>query len=613
MKILYAQTEILSGKPAQNFARCAEIVAKAKAQSADLLIFPELVIPGKLLGDILDEDDFISDCEYYTAKLAALSDQKLSIVFGTIAFYETVFGKSFILPTGRRAKLNVACIAQNGRTNYRIKTSLSYDECRHFAAPVQYAGVTTEPIEIHNVNFAINLGNEILKLRHEVSPAAEIIVNISSTPFYYGKKDEIYQRIETKACVYAMPLIYCGGVGVANTGKNVYVLDGISAVYDQQGNVIRQSPAFEEDLVAINYENGQIKGEETENQAITEPQTEMAQLHAALIYGIRKFLSQCGLQHVVIGASGGVDSTLAAALYAEAIGPKNLLLVNMPTKFNSQTTIQIAENLAKNIGCWYTSVPIGESVELSKRQIDGLKPKNAAGEEIELKLSSFNIENVQARDRGSRVLGAIASAWNGVFTNNGNKTECTVGYATLYGDVSGFFGAIGDLWKHQVYDLCRYINEKSDHGEIVPQKVLEIVPSAELSDNQNVDQDKGDPIIYPYHDRLFAAWRERNTPLSLHTALKLYTEGHLAAELNGNKPSPLTEEFIKEKFPTAKDFCADLENWYKKYKGLSVAKRIQAPPILRVTHNPYGSEYREPAVGAYFTKAYLDLKAEVAG
>ena len=194
MKILYAQTEILSGKPAQNFARCAEIVAKAKAQSADLLIFPELVIPGKLLGDILDEDDFISDCEYYNAKLAALSDQKLSIVFGTIAFYETVFGKSFILPTGRRAKLNTACIAQNGRTNYRIKTSLSYDECRHFAAPVQYAGVTTEPIEIHNINFAINLGNEILKLRHEVSPAAEIIVNISSTPFYNGKKDEIYQR-----------------------------------------------------------------------------------------------------------------------------------------------------------------------------------------------------------------------------------------------------------------------------------------------------------------------------------------------------------------------------------------------------------------------------------
>ena len=609
MKILYAQTEITSGKPAQNYARCLETVAKAKEAGADLLIFPELVIPGKLLGDILDEDDFVADCEYYNAQLAAQSDNKLSIIFGSITFYETIFGKEFPLPTGRRAKLNVACIAQNGRLNYRIKTSLSYDERRHFAAPEKYVGVTTEPVEIHNVIFGINLGNEILKLRHEVSPTCEIVVNITSTPFYAGKKDEIYQRIETKACVYAIPVIYCGGVGIANTGKNVYVLDGISAVYDPQGNLIHNSPAFDEDLVEINFVNGQVKAQPTENQ----PQTELAQIHSALIYGIRKFVNSCGLQHVVIGASGGVDSTLAAALYAEAIGPENLLLVNMPTKFNSQTTIQIAEQLAKNIGCWYTSVPIGESVELSKRQIDGLKPKNAAGEEIELKLSSFNIENVQARDRGSRVLAAIASAWNGVFTNNGNKTECTVGYATLYGDVSGFFGAIGDLWKHQVYDLCRYINEKSDHGEIVPQKVLEIVPSAELSDNQNVDQDKGDPIIYPYHDRLFAAWRDRDTPLALHTALKLYTEGHLAAELNGNKPSPLTEEFIKEKFHTAKDFCADLENWYKKYKGLSVAKRIQAPPILRVTQNPFGSEYREPAVGAYFTKAYLDLKAEVAG
>lgn len=609
MKILYAQTEIATGRPAQNYARCLETVAKAKDAGADLLIFPELVIPGKLLGDILDEDDFVADCEYYNNQLAAQSDNKLSLIFGSITFYETIFGKEFPLPTGRRAKLNVACIAQNGRLNYRIKTSLSYDERRHFAAPDKYVGVTTEPVEIHNVTFGITLGNEILKLRHEVSPTCEIVVNISSTPFYKGKKEEIYQRIETKACVYAVPVIYCGGTGIANTGKNVYVLDGISAVYDPQGNLIHNSPAFAEDLVEINYENGQVKAKPTENQ----PQTELAQLHEALIYGIRKFVNSCGLQHVVIGASGGVDSTLAAALYAEAIGPENLLLVNMPTKFNSQTTIQIAEQLAKNIGCWYTSVPIGESVELSKRQIDGLKSKNAAGEEIELKLSSFNIENVQARDRGSRVLAAIASAWNGVFTNNGNKTECTVGYATLYGDVSGFFGAIGDLWKHQVYDLCRYINEKSDHGEIVPQKVLEIVPSAELSDNQNVDQDKGDPIIYPYHDRLFAAWRERNTPLALHTALKLYSEGKLAAELNGNKPSPLTEKFIKEKFPTAKAFCDDLENWYKKYKGLSVAKRIQAPPILRVTHNPYGSEYREPAVGAYFTKAYLDLKAEVAG
>lgn len=609
MKILYAQTEITSGKPAQNYARCIETVAKAKEAGADLLIFPELVIPGKLLGDILDEDDFVADCEYYNAQLAAQSDNKLSIIFGSITFYETIFGKEFPLPTGRRAKLNVACIAQNGRLNYRIKTSLSYDERRHFAAPEKYVGLTTEPVEIHNVIFGINLGNEILKLRHEVSPTCEIVVNISSTPFYAGKKDEIYQRIETKACVYAIPIIYCGGVGIANTGKNVYVLDGISAVYDPQGNLIHNSQAFAEDLVEINFVNGQVKAQPTENQ----PQTELAQIHSALIYGIRKFVNSCGLQHVVIGASGGVDSTLAAALYAEAIGPENLLLVNMPTKFNSQTTIHIAEQLAKNIGCWYTSVPIGESVELTKRQIDGLKPKNAAGEEIELKLSSFNIENVQARDRGSRVLAAIASAWNGVFTNNGNKTECTVGYATLYGDVSGFFGAIGDLWKHQVYDLCRYINEKSDHGEIVPQKVLEIVPSAELSDNQNVDQDKGDPIIYPYHDRLFAAWRDRDTPLALHTALKLYTEGHLAAELNGNKPSPLTEEFIKEKFPTAKDFCADLENWYKKYKGLSVAKRIQAPPILRVTQNPFGSEYREPAVGAYFTHEYLELKKQVEG
>ena len=612
MIIITAQIEISAANPAQNFEKIRASVARAKEMGAQVVIFPELAVCGAFTADKLDEDDFVADCEYYNQQIADLADGSISIIFGSVASFKSVFCKEIILPTGRKAKCNAICIAQNGHLNYRIKTALSYDEQRHFALPqitgINFDAFTAEPVSIQGIKFGLTAGNSSLKLRRELSPMCEIIVNISLSPYYVGKKDEILQLVEDKALANNLPVIYCGGVGVENTGKNVYTFDGSSLVIDSQGDIVRQSPSFEEDLAKIEYNNGEIKAE----RGVTETPSQIAEIHQSIIYGIRIFMRQCGLQHVVIGASGGVDSTLAAALYAEAIGAENLLLVNMPTKYNSQTTIQIAQSLANNIGCWYTSVPIGESLALTQRQIDGLISKNAKGDELELKLAPINIENIQARDRGSRVLAAISSAWNGVFTNNGNKTECTVGYATLYGDVSGFFGAIGDLWKHQVYALCRYINEKSGR-EIVPQKVLEIVPSAELSDNQNVDQNLGDPIIYPYHDRLFASWRDRDTPLALHTALKLYTEGNLAAELNCGKPSELTEEFIRQHFPTAKEFCADLENWYRKYKGLSVAKRIQAPPILRITPNPYGSEYRENAVGAYFTKAYLDLKAQVAG
>ena len=610
MKIVTAQIEIAAANPAQNFEKIRNSVDKAKEMGADVVVFPELAVCGAFTADKLDEDDFVADCEYYNQQIADLADGSIAIIFGSVTSFKTIFCKEIILPSGRKPKCNAVCIAINRNLNSRIKTALSYDEQRYFSLPeitgLDYALFSGTPVVINNIQFGVTAGNSSLKLRRELSPMCDIIVNISLSSYYTGKKDEILQLVVDKALANNVPVIYCGGVGVENTGKNVYTFDGSSLVIDSQGDIVRQSPSFDEDFSLINYNNGEIKAE----RGVTETPSQIAEIHQSIVYGIKIFMRQCGLQHVVIGASGGVDSTLAAALYAEAIGAENLLLVNMPTKFNSQTTIQIAENLAKNIGCWYTSVPIGESVELSKRQIDGLKPKNAKGEEMELKLSSFNIENVQARDRGSRVLAAISSAWNGVFTNNGNKTEGTVGYATLYGDVSGFFGAIGDLWKHQVYALCRYINEKSGR-EIVPQKVLEIVPSAELSENQNVDQDKGDPIIYPYHDRLFASWRDRDTPLALHTALKLYSEGKLAAELNCGKPSELTEEFIKDKFPTAKEFCADLENWYRKYKGLSVAKRIQAPTILRVTANPYGSEYRENAVGAYFTHQYLELKAKL--
>jgi NAD+ synthase (glutamine-hydrolysing) len=221
----------------------------------------------------------------------------------------------------------------------------------------------------------------------------------------------------------------------------------------------------------------------------------------------------------------------------------------------------------------------------------------------DVKLSAFNLENVQARDRSARVLSAIASAIGAVFTNNGNKTETTVGYATLYGDVAGFMATIADLWKTQVYALGAYINER--HGkEVIPTGIFTIVASAELSNDQNVDEGKGDPIVYWYHDFLYRAWVEkwdRATPTDI---ADHYVQGDLFKFLGIDKD----EKELHVLFPTAQEFVSDLERWWKLFKGMAVAKRVQAPPVLALTRRVYGFDYRETLNGVYFSNRYLKIK-----
>ena len=630
MKIRYSQITVEPAQPEINFKTCLAAVQRAKKDGVNLLLLPEMSIPGYMVGDKWEESDFIDDCEYYSQLLAKEADENFSLIFGTVAFFETVANAPHNGYDGRKAKLNVACIATNGAIRYQIKTLLpnyrEFEEPRHFFNNLTACARMSDihdndgwhpmfsTYEINGVKFGVTICEDGWDDDYGLKPfeilqqiGAEIIVNISYSPFTAGKNQSRIRHFSNHAKDLGKPVIYVNGLGLQNNGKTIFCFDGSSAAWDSDGKLVAHSGMYTEEDVDFMYVDGKLT-------AIDAPQLvetkEIEDIHKTLIYGIRSYMAQCGLQRVVIGASGGVDSTLSAALYAEAIGSNNLLLVNMPTKFNSKTTIGIAEKLAKNLGCWYTSVPIGESAALTARQLNGLKPSNVNGDTIELQLSSFNMENVQARDRGGRVLAAIASAWGGVFTNNGNKTETTVGYATLYGDVAGFLATIGDLWKHTVYDLCKYINLKSGR-EIVPEEVLTLKPSAELSDNQAVDKGLGDPLIYPYHDRLFEAWQQWWNHASLADILQHYIDGDLAAYLNHGEESDLTEELIRNNFPDAKSFVSDLERWYKLFKGMGVSKRIQAPPILAVTRRAYGFDYRESAMRPYFSRKYIELKAKV--
>jgi NAD+ synthase (glutamine-hydrolysing) len=191
------------------------------------------------------------------------------------------------------------------------------------------------------------------------------------------------------------------------------------------------------------------------------PDWDTGTIYQALHYGISKFLAAINMNKVVVGLSGGIDSLVGACLYARVLGPRIVYLVNMPSVFNSQTTRGLAARLAKNLGCMYTILPIQDVVDYTYNQLTQTPVVDLANaSELKLTVSPFVLENIQARDRSARILAALAAAVGGGFTCNANKSEMTVGYSTLYGDLAGFLAALGDLWKHQVYDLARYLNEE---------------------------------------------------------------------------------------------------------------------------------------------------------
>ncbi|MBR3458543.1 MAG: NAD(+) synthase, partial [Selenomonadaceae bacterium] len=269
----------------------------------------------------------------------------------------------------------------------------------------------------------------------------------------------------------------------------------------------------------------------------------------------------------------------------------------------SETTKGLSQKLAENLGCHYTIIPIQYSVEHTIEQLETAPIEFLKSHTMtHLKVSSFVAENIQARDRSARVLAAVAAAFGGGFTCNANKAETTVGYSTLYGDQSGFLAAMADLWKYQVYELARYLNNEIYRKEAIPQGIIDIVPSAELSENQNVDEGKGDPIKYPYHDFLFRAFVERWQKATPQDILEWYMEGTLEEKIG------CEADLVKEFFPTVADFIADLERWWNLFTGMAIAKRIQAPPVLAISRRAFGFDHREAQNGPYYTMKYRELK-----
>ena len=627
MKIALSQFEIIPSMPTNNAARIINYIEEAKNNKADMIIFPELAISGYLIGDMWESESFIRECEELGEEIIKAS-KDIFVIFGNVAVDRNK--KNF---DGRVRKYNALFLAKDGKLiknpyskipyPFIIKTLLpnykEFEDTRHFFSlkDLIFENALEDnfdlkeyfnPVEININGEKINLGLTICEdawsSNYNLSPIdilnekTDLFINISSSPYTLikdTKRHKMYSDISKK---YNKPLIYVNNVGIQNNGKTVYTFDGGSSAYDNNGNIIFASNRYEERLYYI--EMNLTKKEFPKAIKINE-ENEYKLIYDTIIYGIRKFMKSIGINKVVIGVSGGIDSALSSAVYVNAIGKDNVLLVNMPSRFNSNTTKNLAKTLAENLGCAYMVVPIQESVDFTIKQIETCNIIKD-GEESFLKVSSFIAENIQARDRSSRILSGLAASFGGVFTCNANKTETMVGYSTLYGDGAGFFAALADLWKYQIYELAKYINKNIFKKEIIPEGSINIIPSAELSNAQAVDEGKGDPIKYDYHDYLFKTLMESWNRILPEDILKMYIDGILEEKIGCEKG------IIKKYFKNDLEFIEDLEKWWRQYMGMAISKRIQAPPILAISRRAFGFGNRESQNRVYYTSKYLYLK-----
>jgi len=623
IRIALAQMEVLPGRPDRNATTICKQIEAARQAGARIIVFPEMAVPGYLIGDRWEQSAFLRACEQAGEQIR-LATQDICAIFGNVAIDWQKRNED-----GRPRKYNALFIAEDRDWHgpagsplpFVIKTLMpnyrQFDDSRHFYDLRKLAAETGQPLAdfhtpVHTRHATLGcvlcedawcqdyphspLGN---LARHK---EIQLFINASASPFTINKNHKRNRVFASHIQHLQRPMLYVNHTGCQNNGKTIYTFDGASCIYDGQAGRVDIADAFEEKLHVQD-----IPLTPGSAFAPQHPLREDSTSHVAgaLRYGLEKMTAATGIRKVVVGASGGIDSAVVAALFTHVLGPEAVLLANLPSRYNSTTTQNLARTLADNLGTPYVSVPIEDSVALTSRQIQGLQPSlRPSPIGPPLQLTEFMLENVQARDRSSRILAALASAWQGAFTCNANKSEMTVGYTTLYGDLGGWIAPIADLWKGQVYNLAHTLNQEFFPQPVIPEGMFSLKPSAELSPQHNVDLHLGDPLIYPYHDRLFASWVEHWNRATPEENLAWYAAGEIEERLGLAAP-------IQSYFADAASFIADLERWWNLYQGIGVAKRIQAPPVLAVTRRAFGFDHREAQIAPFLSPDYLALKTKL--
>ena len=571
MTVAIGQMEIFPADLRRNKQAMLALIEVAKHHKAELMIFPELAISGLTAGAHFSDAAFIADCAHIGAEIAAAADN-ITVIFGNVEQRgEKLYNTCFMAKDG-----------QTGRLEAPLGQSFIPHAYRPFAKDVEYK---TYMVELNGKLYrcAFLLGDWRKKPLPFRLKEIDLLVNLSAAPFVAGGD-------KPAAYVEGRPYIQVSGCGLQSVGKTYYLLPGGSYMLDIKGNKIAREPDFYESVGLWDIKGG---------GRLTTDLPEDAMLGEALVKGVRCFCEGVGVQRAVIGVSGGIDSALAACVYGLALGPGQVLALHMPSKYSSPTTQELATRLTSAVGLNYMDLPIQTAQDALCASFAWNSAFNAQGEQFKLELDIKVQENMQARER-MRLLAAAAASWKGIFTCNGNKSEFAVGYTTFYGDLAGAFAAQADMWKYHVYLAAAYF-QRQYFPEAPLKDIACIRPSAELSPQQDVDKGLGDPLIYAYHDFLLKAWVEGGETVA--SVLRWYHEGVLPERLG------VAPELIGQLFKDAAALVRDLEYWWVMYNGLGVAKRMQAPPLLALSHKPFGEPRQEIQVPPYFSDEYLLLKA----
>ncbi len=522
-----AQPNLTVGDLDGNTSKILTFIEDAKGK-ADLVVFPELATVGYPPKDLLHKPSFIRENSKRLDEIVKRTEGIAAIIGFVEGSGKELFNSAALIADGElvgtQAKMNLP--------NYDV-----FDEKRYFKE-----GKKCELFELEDNKLGVNVCEDVWVdgglCDIQANAGADLIVNISASPFNVGKNQERLELLATRAKKNNVPIAYCNLVG----GQDDLVFDGGSCFVNKDGSILAQGKRFQEDIVFNDPGSSSAP-------VISDPTEEV---YRALVLGIRDYTLKNGFKKVVIGLSGGIDSALTAALTVEALGKGNVLGVFMPSGFTSAVNAEDAEALAKNLGVEFKVVPIVAGVQAYKEIL---------AEAFEGTESGVAEENLQARIRGN-ILMALSNKFGYLVLSAGNKSEIAVGYTTLYGDLAGGLAAISDVPKTMVYSLARYANEKVGI-DIIPKRILEKEPSAELRPEQRDVDD-----LPPYK--------------VLDPILKAYIEDEMA-----------TDEIVAMGFE--RSVVVDLIKRMDKNEY----KREQAPPGIRVTSKAFGSGRRMPITNKY--------------
>ncbi len=617
MKIAVAQMNVYAGQPERNFNIMKEWIAKAKEAKAELIIFPEMCVSGYFLQDKYLDHYFCETLINYNDKILELSED-IGIIYGNLVYHAIANvdkGRD-----GRPLKSNGAYFCYNKewvkKTNdelpgfyikhlnpdYRI-----FDDSRYFTSGIDLCLKKDQPIDSLISPFIFNINGEKYKIGLEIcedmwsedypldvtkkylDQDVDLIVNISCSPWTIGKETSRDKNIDmhVKNSERFIPFIYVNNVGMQNNGKTVMVFDGNSTVYDQQGKrQLSLNDEFTEELKIFELGETRVK---VNNEY---------KLLNALTCAIKEFDQQVFAKSVnwIIGLSGGLDSSINAALLVLALGNERVIGYNMASRYNSDMTKDNAQILADNLMIKYHQGSIEKIVEATTLTMQEYGYYDSD--------KGLSLENSQARIRG-HLLSSFASCEKGVVINNGNKIEVALGYCTLYGDTIGALSPLGDLTKVQLFALAKQLNQVFGK-QVIPTNLLPEIkdekmlwamkPSAELKEDQI------DPMKWFYHDYLVNKLLEYPTA-KIEDIMQAYLDGSIYQSEIGK----WLKYYGLDK-PQA--FIEDLE-WLLKTISLNVFKRIQMPPIVMVSRGSFGNDFREAQLKFQPSERYLALKAEI--